>query len=248
MKPAVILLIYSSCAWSAFSAPFQDLGFDDANTNNLTTTGFPPTLGLGIGTPSDLLPGWQLYYGGGPYSDALWVNLTFIDTGLASLYNRSNVGPSPKNPFPVAGAYSFAMWPGFLGQPLHYTPFVLSQTGDVPANAQALHFTIFGGQFEVRVNDNLLNVSYTEGPPTADTNTRRGDAVADISAFAGKTVTLKFITLDTQDITTVVNGLDSIDFAPVPEPGTLAILSIGLATLGGCWLRRARSAGSHRRR
>jgi len=90
------------------------------------------------------------------------------------------------------------------------------------------------------MNDTLLAVSYVQGPPTPDPNMRSSDAVADISAFAGLTVTLKFTTLDTDGLTTVVNGLDSIYFSPVPEPGTVALLSAGLSVLGALGLRRGR--------
>ncbi len=239
MKRATILLIYSSCAYCVLSAPFQDLGFDDANTNNLVTTAGP---GLGTGSIGDLLPGWQLHLASGPYTDLLWVNLEAVDLGLASLYNRNNFGPAPQNRFPVQGIYSFAMVPGYgpLGQVISYNPFILSQTGDVPANSQTLHFRGYGSPFEVRMNDTLLAVSYVQGPPTPDPNMRSSDAVADISAFAGLTVTLKFTTLDTDGLTTVVNGLDSIYFSPVPEPGTVALLSAGLSVLGALGLRRGR--------
>src|SRR5438445_7052673 len=176
MKTPIILLVCSSCAWSGLGAPFQDLGFDDANTNNLVTGG----PGLGTGTIPDLLPGWQLQLASGPYTDSLWLNLTFTDFGLASLYNRNNFAPFPRNLFPVDGLYSFAMIPSYGingGGP--YTPFILSQTGDVPANAQLLHFRIYGSPFEVRVNGALLPVTYTQGPATTDPNAQKSDAVAD---------------------------------------------------------------------
>src|SRR6266436_6531379 len=184
MKRPIILITCSLCASWGLGAPFQDLGFDDANTNNLMTTGGGP--GLGTGTIGDLLPGWQLYLGGGPYTDSLWVNLQGIDFGLASLYNRNNTGFGTQGHFPVSGIYSFAMVPsyGLHGLPGPYTPFMLFQTGDVPASAQTLHFTTYGSPFEVRINDTLLAASYTQGPPTTNPNTRQSDAVADISSFA----------------------------------------------------------------
>jgi hypothetical protein len=246
MKTAAILLIYSSCAYGLVGGPFRDLGFDDANTNKLVNTGGP--VGLGSGTTGDLLPGWQLALGAGPYSDSLWVNLAAIDLGLASLYNRDNIGFGAQGHFPASGIYSFAMVPSYGmngGGP--YTPFSLSQTGDVPANAQMLHFTIYGSPFEVRVNNTLLPVIYTQGPPTTNPNTRTSWAVADISAFAGQTVTLKFTSLDTDGLNTVVNGLDSISFAPVPEPGTTLLLFAGLLSLTAASLRRGRSGRSSRR-
>jgi hypothetical protein len=241
MKPRIMLIAYASFTLAGVGAPFEDLGFDDANTNNLVKLAGEP--GQGTGTIGDLLPGWQLYLGAGQYTDSLWVNLTFVDLGLASLYNRDNFNPFPRNRFPVQGLYSFAMIPsyGVNGMPGPYTPFVLSQMGDVPANAQTLHFRNYGSPFQVRVNGALLPVSYAQGPATIDPNTRTSEAVADISAFAGQTVTLTFTTLDSGGLNTVVNGLDSIYFAPVPEPGTIVIFSAGLAALGACWLRRARS-------
>ncbi len=245
MNKSIILLICSSCAWGGLGAPFEDLGFDEANTNNLVTGG----PGLGTGTIGDLLPGWRLQLATGPYTDLLWVNLEASGLGLASLYNRNNNALGfPQTHFPVSGIYSFAMYPSYGingGGP--YTPFILSQKGDVPANAQTLHFTIYGSPFEVRANDSLLSVSYTQGPPTTDPNTRMSEAVGDISAFAGQTVTLKFTTLDTDGFTTFVNGLDSIYFAPVPEPGSSTLFSAGLLGLGSLWLLRPRLARGHPR-
>ncbi|MCL5098230.1 MAG: hypothetical protein M1608_12025 [Candidatus Omnitrophica bacterium] len=55
---AKILLIILVCVPSAFAEPFQNLGFDEANTNNMEAA--DPFFGEGIGTSKDLLLGWEL--------------------------------------------------------------------------------------------------------------------------------------------------------------------------------------------
>jgi hypothetical protein len=226
------------------AAPFQNLGFDAANTNNLDTTGFPPVLGLGFGTASDLMPGWQMFSGTNPITQNVWVNLNPAGLGLCSLYNRLN-SPTPppfaQERYPVEGLYSFGMFPwAGIGEP--YIPYTLSQAGEVPADAQWLRFLIFGSAFELRLNDVLVPVTYEYGPERRNPNTRPATALADVSAFAGQTVELKFITLDTGGIDTFINGIDSIVFVPVPEPGTGALVGGGLCLLAlGSWAQRKRA-------
>jgi hypothetical protein len=147
-SPILALLCLGVAGLLTRAAPFQNLGFDAANTNNLDTTGFPPGLGLGSGTTSDLLPGWQVFSGTDQITQNVWVNLNPIGLGLRSLYNRSNSptpGPFPER-YPVQGLYSFGMFPlAAIGQP--YVPYTLSQVGEVPADAQWLSFRNYSGSF-----------------------------------------------------------------------------------------------------
>jgi hypothetical protein len=48
-------------------------------------------------------------------------------------------------------------------------------------------------------------------------------------------VELKFLTLDSGGIDTYINGIDSIVFVPIPEPGTGALVGGGLLVLGVSW-------------
>ena len=55
-------------------------------------------------------------------------------------------------------------------------------------------------------------------------------AVGDISAFAGQTVSLEFITLGMRSpFDYNLKGIDSISFSPemIPEPSTWALLGLG---------------------
>jgi hypothetical protein len=229
-----------------WAAPFQNLGFDAANTNNLMPA-FPPSpypnVGIGSGTTTDLLPGWQVFSGTNSVTQHVWVNLNPAGLGLCSLYNRLNSPlPAPfTERYPVEGLYSFGMFPwAAIGEP--YIPYTLSQAGEVPADAQWLRFLIFGSAFELRLNDVLVPVTYEYGPERRNPNTRPATALADVSAFAGQTVELKFITLDTGGIDTFINGIDSIVFVPVPEPGTGALVGGGLCLLAlGSWAQRKRA-------
>jgi hypothetical protein len=128
---------------------------------------------------------------------------------------------------PVEGRFSFAMAPN---DPIGLLS--LLQTGDVPVNAQFLHFTSFATGVQVYINGSLVPVSYSYGPRPQNLNAWTASAEADISAFAGQTVELKFVSLSTFGTGTILNGLDSIYFSPVPEPATVSILVVGLFPLG----------------
>jgi hypothetical protein len=244
VRKSVLVLLFETLV--AGAAPFQNLGFDAANTNNLMPA-FPPSpypnVDIGSGTTADLLPGWQMFSGTNAVTQNVWVNLNPAGLGLRSLYNRFN-SPTP-GPFaeryPVDGLYSFGMFPwAAIGEP--YVPYTLSQVGEVPTDAQSLHFVIFGSPFELRLNDIVVPVTYDYGPEPQNPNTRRATALADVSAFAGQTVELRFITLDTGGIDTFINGIDSIVFVPVPEPGTGALVGGGLCLLAvGSWAQRKRA-------
>jgi hypothetical protein len=59
--------------------------------------------------------------------------------------------------------------------------------------------------------------------------------------FSMDTVTTEAAPFSPQDGTPVSGHLTSLDqTAPIPEPGSLALMVIGMATCGGTWLRRCR--------
>src|SRR5437016_4737569 len=60
MKKLILSLMFCLLCTQAFTAPFQNLDFQAANTNNLQTiSSYPLTYVAGL--VSDLVPGWQLY-------------------------------------------------------------------------------------------------------------------------------------------------------------------------------------------
>ena len=60
MKPGLFILSWAALSISATAAPFQNLRFDNANTDNVL---YDRGKFSGVGTTTDLLPGWQLYFG-----------------------------------------------------------------------------------------------------------------------------------------------------------------------------------------
>src|SRR5947209_7102991 len=70
MNRPVFATALGLAAVGAQAAPFQNLGFDLANTDHLTLSAPPPPL-RGTGSTEDLLPGWQLTKGGVPQTTTL---------------------------------------------------------------------------------------------------------------------------------------------------------------------------------
>src|SRR5262245_34266808 len=116
----LVLVMSSLCV--ADAASFQNLGFDDANTNNVRDPDGIPPIHL-FGPASEVLPGWQLFRGGVPQTE-IGLNHTPIGGGVASLYDRQS-----RDALPVSGSYSFAMYPE-MNQ-----PYSLVQMGAVPLDA-----------------------------------------------------------------------------------------------------------------
>lgn len=204
----------------AAAAQFQNLGFDDANTNNFQVA----TGGIIFTDPASALPGWTLG-GHGYFGDNVTVDrfTTVPSLGLPILYDtRQTV-------FPVDGKFSFLLVPGGT---VGIEWISVSQSGQVPADAKSLHFLSFGGPAQFDINGSLTPLLYVPrgGPaPTFE------DAYADVSKYAGQTVTLQF--------SAVYNpaGLDAISFSTeaVPEPPTLGLLVFGLAV--GVVVRKLRA-------
>ena len=239
MRIYLLLILFLAAFSRSLASPFQNLGFDDANTSNLIPSGGffynPPHQNVGYGTAGDMLPGWHVLYGSVPYSDPYWLNLNSVGGALVSLYDKNNYLYDPTVVLPVEGKFSFSMEADALA------PLSVVQTGDVPADAQTLNFTSFGREVEVRINGSLVPVQYTYGPTPINLNTRIARGMVDVSGYDGQTIDLSFRTLSVFGTGATLNGLDSIFFSPVPEPGTFGLLGIGMAFLGMCcWLQKRR--------
>jgi hypothetical protein len=210
-KLTVALLLLVAC-YASYSAEFQNLGFDDARTNNLSGT---PSRG----PAAEMLPAWQLQTPEGP-TPTVGYNFFPIGLNLAILYDASM--PQPPQ-FPIEVKYALGLWPE-SGK-----PFSLIQSGDVPQDAKTIRFLNFGGQFELRANDILVPLIYSHSPEYfAGQANQRIDVFGNIASFAGQNVELKFTTIQ-RTIGPFVNGIDSIVFSPenIPEPGTWGLLGLG---------------------
>ncbi len=100
MKKIIVVLIWTIPQINGSSAPFQNLGFDEANTN-----GVPPG---NFGPASQLLRGWRLFNELGEPT-FIGYNANTIGLNQVVLYDRNfSFGAPP----PVEGKYALGLWPG----------------------------------------------------------------------------------------------------------------------------------------
>jgi hypothetical protein len=194
-------------------APFRNLGFDEAITDNVTFN--PQFPGTGVGPISDLLPGWDLLYGTTPLS-SIGINLFTGEPNYASLFDRNN----DYQAIPVEGRYALGLTPGpgfNNGAIIQYT---LTQTGDVPPGTKFIQFLDINNVLELRVNGGLVPL-YLSSIPGIPNPVSFGD----ISAYAGQEVKLEFTT-----VLSFMNGIDGISFL-IPEASSWTLLSFGSIVL-----------------
>jgi hypothetical protein len=200
------------------AAPFQNLDFELANTNTLTSITLHPGLEFlsGAGPASDLLPYWKIDYGDTQLS-FLNLNKLALDGGSASIISQDAQGYfSYVFPNGIDGNYG-------LGFSIGGSTWTLSQQGLIPPDARLLEIKADGsGAVDTRINGQLI---------------QNGD----ISRFAGQVVDLELSIYATGSlpggIPTV--GLNSISFV-VPEPSTSVCFAIGIAALASLRVARAR--------
>jgi len=212
MKKVLGSLFVLCLAVQSHTAPFQNLGFDAAITNNLSSA--DPPFHDGLGSSIDLLAGWQVFLGTNPVS-VVGMNWQYPGFGYASLYNRD---------VPAFDRFSVGLMPGQdTGSDFIDTPFSLVQTGDIPAGAASIHFLSYNHLLELKLNNAALPVSYHYFAPGPAAPVFEG--VADVSAFAGRTVELEFTTPNSF----LFYGLDSISFSSqiIPEPGPQLLFGLG---------------------
>jgi hypothetical protein len=211
MNLASTLALSSFCVGFIQAAPFENLGFDLANTNRVTVT--PGSAFSGTGPTEDLLPGWQLFKGNVPQT-TLGLNLSLLSGGYATLIGA---GQSQYFGWPVEGAYALFL----AGSPGNQDPFSLSQRGDIPAGAQWLSYRYDGYPFLLTINGTVL-------PPALQSP---NSEAFDISAFRGQTVDLKLTALGPAMPTEAGSSIiDSVAFA-VPEPSTWVLVTLGCLAL-----------------
>ncbi|MHB8522659.1 MAG: hypothetical protein ACYDH9_18125 [Limisphaerales bacterium] len=226
MKGSILFsyLLVALCGTAA-AAQFQNLGFDDANTNNFQ-------IGPGMIRFTDAataVPGWHL---GEPvpgypypvYDSGYGANVLVDDFVTASSAQIAILYDPRQTVFPVDGKFSLLLVPGGYPNAVGLQMLAVSQSGQVPADAKSLHFLSFGGPAQFDINGSLTPVLYVPQGGAAPTFE---DAYADVSKYAGQTVTLQF--------SAVFNlaGVDGISFSSeaVAEPSTFGLLVFGL-TLG----------------
>jgi hypothetical protein len=155
---------------------------------------------------------------------------TFTVVGNAVGYNDISIGgpginligpnfPNLAGYTPLQGSYSALMEYFGSGGP----PPTLSQTGLVPGNAQSISFLVSG------TTPNYVAVTMN-GVSIPLVSVSGGRFAGNIAAFAGQSAQLTF---------SLPSGggprlfFDDIQFSndPVPEPGTLSLVGVGMAVL-----------------
>ena len=227
--------------WSCFflvntiAASFTNMGFDE-------------------GKLPFLLPGWST---DNPVAFNHSLSFGGVSAVLNTDFRDTHFGLNA--PAPVVGNFALGIWP----IPSPAIPFILKQTGDIPADAQSLQFLYryegispyLGLRVFVGGMEELLNFIGTQPTDNPAAPTARYYAV-DVSPFAGKTTELRFefrsygyddfsgaprIPFDLPNAQSHV--LDDLKFsalpASVPEPGTYALFGLGFAALA-VHLRRPR--------
>ena len=222
MKAILITVCIFGIALRLRPASFLNLNFEEANTNNAVSIG----LNFGArGTTDDLIPNWSLF---NHQSRVVQMGLNAFPSGGDALTIASRNGGNQffnAGVFPLEG--NFAL---FLPSSSPPGALWISQTGTIPTDAHDIAFLSFGYPMELRINGNLLPLTYTySNPHVTSGNLRYGVGTGDISSFAGMDVELRFSVAAAGEH---INGLDDIRFLSVPEPGTLALLGLGGLMLG----------------
>lgn len=226
MKPIGIVLLFLISVVCAAAASFQNLGFDEAVTNNSIPTDprERPIYGDGLGPPEEMMPGWRIFSG---TNSVKWIGLNQTPLGYdyATLVNAT---PPQGFVWPVEGLYSFDLVPGSF-------PITLLQSGEIPAGSKSIQFLSYGSPVQLEVSGSLVPLFYSALPfdPRIPDYNQPSIAMGDISPFAGQTVELKFTAIlgFAQNPT---HGMDSISFSPlaIPEPTGPALIYIGLLLFG----------------
>jgi len=202
--------------------PFENLGFDEANTNSIVfgtrlgSFGLEPTA---RGLASDLLPGWQLFNGTEPVSE-----IGLVLPGFAS---GARVALTSKELYPdfIEGKYVLGF--GFTEPD---EPWSLVQTGDVPSDAAYLSFLSSTSGILIQPPKLSLDGRDLALVRTLPESFGRERLVYDVTGFAGQNAELRFI----YDINTSYRTLDDILFVGL-EPIRFKIERSG-QTLVISWL------------
>lgn len=222
-------------ASSASADAFRNLGFEEANTNNLAVInhGGPPLWGRG--SVADLLPGWQVYdYNRQPMPI---IGYNFPATSLGFGVDFGDAELTENNTFissgGFVGSYSIRLEGGFGVADTFYRSSFLIQQGDVPVGTKSLIFANYGNIPNLYINGGLQPLFAENSLVIA--GRVPGLVGANISGFAGSNVELKFGT--TTYLSVWGDYIDSISIssqsipngwvAVVPEPGTLVLTLVG---------------------
>lgn len=216
-----IAAILACVATSATAQPFQDLDFDSA-TVPIGSDGFP----VSYLTWAQGAPGW-----GHPAGDST----DYI--GLIPNVGYSQTYVLLQSPYGLAsGPYGLAMRSGNYTEGDPNSAFVLafiSQTGTLAANVTSVSLLASDVRFELTLNGTSIEMEPVGLDPDSPTFQEdllhySGEWAGDVSGFAGQTVELKVMDLESPPNAPLFI-VDQIQFLPsVPEPSMATLCVLGL--------------------
>lgn len=215
-----LIAMLLSFAWIASGQGFFNLDFEDADL-----TGYSP----GNGVPaSSAFPGWTV---NAPY--ILYDNFSLSGASISIIDTESSY-----RGYTIQGSYYADFEPANTPESPFYQSISLGQTGTIPVGTESI--TFWGNIGGLQITFDGQSLAFSEIGSTANYNIYG----ANISQFAGDTGQLLF-TMPPHSIDPGLYSaqLDNIQFSssPIPEPGTFALLGLGVAFLIWHFVKRGAS-------
>jgi hypothetical protein len=223
---ACVAVILAGASASAAAQNFMDLDFDHGQAS------------FDALPWAEAAPGWG--HSAGEGSESLG------ELPAAGYTQTFALLPAPFGP--ESGMFGLGMRGGteHSQEPLgNFIQAFVSQTGRVGPNVTSVNLLTNSPMFELELDGNPIAMNPVGLDPSSatyaeDLLTYAGEWTGDVSAFAGQVVELKIIDLEVPpDYSMLI--IDQIQFLPVPETPTVALLGLGLLTvlLGGAGFPRA---------
>lgn len=237
MKKWVVCFLLVCLGWAsaARAQAFQDLNFESATLS-------PPPTGPGDSVDfAPAFPGWSGFAGTNQLTVALY-DATYLDTAAISIIDTNPLPPGVFGEL-IDGNYTAVLQADFYPG-IGPAAVSLAQTGLVPLGTKSLSFLAFPSSlavsnFTVSLGGTPLNlISFPV------TNENYSLYEADVSAFAGLVEELKFTLFPALPSgNNRYLSLDDIMFSPdaIPEPSSLSLVMVGVASLGIWRMTRRKS-------
>jgi hypothetical protein len=206
----VILLLLAICCLrlTAVAQSFSNLNFESTAVSGIPADGIWLNWSLAA-------PGWHHPVG----VDSVFVYHKTPPQGSIAQYYFL-VDSTTTSWSPLEGKYSLALVSGHYNRNDPGSPWVnayIEQTGYIPQDAQSLQL-FAQGEFALTINSKEVPLSTLDGDLYG----------ADISGYAGQTVSMRISSTSTQvQSPVIVDGL-SFSLQAVPEPSGAALVALGL--------------------